>query len=71
MTDRCPCDAPLLSEAARAHGVCDFCRVTSKQRLRRPPVQDVDTEPMFDLEEQPRRLVGVPGWPDYQAQGLL
>ena len=68
-TAYCPCGAELKSLAAQAHKVCDGCR-KSKKPVRRRKVEPADTEQLFDVEPQQRRLVEVPGWPDYAARGM-
>ena len=70
MSSQCPCDAELKTPAELAHGVCDGCRVTAHRRVSRRTSEPAETVPLFDAEPEPRRLVELPDWPDYRAQGV-
>ena len=42
MSGRCPCGAELASQAALAHGVCDYCRTDAKKKPARRPRRQPD-----------------------------
>lgn len=68
----------LITQAADGELPFQWKRGQCADYLKRPPVYRVakerplPQEPLFDeLAPQERRLVEVPGWPDYRALGLV